>query len=89
MNCIFCKEPCIRRLIDDYICLNHKYSVSYGAHRLIKMSSNIYYIDVYEDNIKVYPKIGWAIPVIELPSLPENWTPENMDEKIKLLLAFS
>lgn len=100
MNCLYCKSDCYLKnnnsIFDTWICDNHKSCrVSYYYKeidiQLISFDLKEYAIDVdlKDKETDIYRSINDNQEyVVTLPYVPSNLTPENIENKIKMFLAF-
>lgn len=105
MNCPFCQQPCHLTSAKESIgskdckCYHHSREVSIIFNAIYE---NIYIVSFtceykgHSYNLKYYnfsTFSSWSLsevdPIIELPYLPWNITPDNIDQKIQMLLLFS
>lgn len=77
-----------------YWCDTHKYRVIFYNGSIMQMISETYILNVRSLGTVFILRYGDDImpplpTLLNLPFLPESWTPENMEDKIKLLLSYS
>lgn len=93
MECTFCNQPCAR---DHSVCYNHfpvtVYFYPYAGSTLkfqwTNVSGNVNTVWMWPMRSEMEILEDYSL-VLALPYCPANITPENIRNKVKLLLAFS